>query len=195
MADISKEIQNFREAEKGEDVRGSMISLAQKVNDEVEQNTLDAGTAADNAYKAAETAGAAADRADKSTEGANAAATNANNAAKNAEETRQDITRRLEAGEFKGEKGDTGEQGIQGIQGPKGETGSQGKQGIQGPKGETGSQGMSGVMAPSSGMFSLYLDPATGNLYADYPDAENPPEFEYDASTGNLYYVIEEGVT
>lgn len=32
MADISQEIQKFRDAEKGEDVRGSMISLAIKVN-------------------------------------------------------------------------------------------------------------------------------------------------------------------
>lgn len=32
MADISKEIQNFRDAELGEEVRGSMIALAEKVN-------------------------------------------------------------------------------------------------------------------------------------------------------------------
>ena len=32
MADISKEINAFRDAEKGEEVRGSMISLAIKVN-------------------------------------------------------------------------------------------------------------------------------------------------------------------
>jgi len=32
MADISQEIQKFRDAEKGEEVRGSMISLAIKVN-------------------------------------------------------------------------------------------------------------------------------------------------------------------
>lgn len=39
MADISKEIQDFREAVYGEEVRGSMISLAKKVNGEVEDNT------------------------------------------------------------------------------------------------------------------------------------------------------------
>ena len=39
MADISKEIQDFREAVYGEEVRGSMISLAEKVNGEVEDNT------------------------------------------------------------------------------------------------------------------------------------------------------------
>ena len=45
------------------------------------------------------------------------------------------------------------------------------------------------MMAPSAGMFSLYLDPATGNLYADYPDGENPPAFEYDSESGDLYYI------
>lgn len=189
MADISKEINNFRTAEKGEDVRGSMISLAEKVNKETEQNTLDAGVAADNANKAAKTADAAADRADASANKANTAATNANDAADNAEATRQDITRRLEAGELKGEKGDRGEKGEKGDKGDKGNTGEQGPQGIQGPQGEIGPQGLSGVTAPSSGMFSLYLDPATGNLYADYPDGENPPVFEYNSVTGNLYYL------
>ena len=39
MADISKEINDFRTAVYGRDVRNSMISLAEKVNDEVETNT------------------------------------------------------------------------------------------------------------------------------------------------------------
>lgn len=39
MADISKEIRNFQEAVYGEDVRGSMISLAEKVNEEAENST------------------------------------------------------------------------------------------------------------------------------------------------------------
>ena len=34
MADISKEIQDFQEAVYGEEVRGSLISLAEKVNTE-----------------------------------------------------------------------------------------------------------------------------------------------------------------
>ena len=59
-------------------------------------------------------------------------------------------------------------------------------------KGERGPQGESGVMAQSSGMFSLYLDPATGDLYADYPDEDHPPQFEYESSTGNLYYITPE---
>lgn len=39
MADISKEIQDFAEAVYGEEVRESMISLAKKINGEVEENT------------------------------------------------------------------------------------------------------------------------------------------------------------
>lgn len=39
MADISKEIKDFREAVYGEDVRDSMISLAEKVNEEAENST------------------------------------------------------------------------------------------------------------------------------------------------------------
>ena len=43
MADIRKEIQDFQDAVYGEEVRGSMISLAEKVNRE----SIDAKTAAE----------------------------------------------------------------------------------------------------------------------------------------------------
>lgn len=161
MADISQEVQKFRDAVKGEEVRGSMISVVEKINDEVESNT----TAATAAAAAANTA---AINANEKAGLANIAAGNANDAAESAAETRQDILNRLAAGEFKGEKGDTG---------------------------NTGAQGESGVLAPSSGMFSLYLDPSTGNLYAEYPDGETHPAFEYDADTGNLYFITDEGGT
>ena len=39
VADISKEIQDFKTAVYGEDVRDSMVSLAEKVNAEAENNT------------------------------------------------------------------------------------------------------------------------------------------------------------
>ena len=39
MADISKEVQDFKTAIYGEDVRDSMVSLAEKINNEVENNT------------------------------------------------------------------------------------------------------------------------------------------------------------
>lgn len=58
MADISKEIESFRNAKYGEEVRGSMISLAEKVNGESEEavrvseeNARTAGQAADDARK------------------------------------------------------------------------------------------------------------------------------------------------
>lgn len=164
MADISQEIQKFRDAEKGEDVRGSMISLAIKVNNEVENNTSGVAAAISNTNAAAANANTQAGKANTATGAANTAAVNANGAAANAEATRQDILNRLASGEFKGDKGDTGEQGP---------------------------QGESGVMTPTAGMFSLYLDPSSGELYAEYPDGENPPAFEYDAGTGNLYFVTD----
>lgn len=94
-----------------------------------------------------------------------AAAENANQALENVEEVRQDLADRVASGEFNG---------------------APGEQGPPGPQGE------SGVMAPASGMFSLYLDPATGDLYAEYPDGSTPPQFEYDSESGNLYFVTDD---
>ena len=94
-----------------------------------------------------------------------AAAENANKALENVEEVRQDLADRVASGEFNG---------------------APGGQGPPGPQGE------SGIMAPASGMFSLYLDPATGDLYAEYPDGSTPPAFEYDAESGNLYFVTDD---
>ena len=96
---------------------------------------------------------------------ANQAAGAAQAAAQNANSIAEDLTERLIAGEFKGEKGDTGPQGP---------------------------QGESGVTAPSAGMFTLRVDSATGNLYAVYLDGSDPPKFRYDTTTGNLYFVIDE---
>ena len=167
MADISKEIQDFKEAVCGEEVRGSMVSLAEKLNHEVETNTAGVNIAISNANDAAADADASKIQALIAADTANTAAANANAAADSAEDMRQDLASRLAAGEFKGEKGD---------------------------KGDKGEQGESGVMVPTSGMFSLYLDPETGNLYADYPDGETPPAFQYDSETGNLYYLTGEDV-
>lgn len=94
-----------------------------------------------------------------------AAAENANQALENVEEVRQDLADRVASGEFNG---------------------APGEQGPPGPQGE------SGIMAPASGMFSLYLDPATGDLYAEYPDGSTPPQFEYDSESGNLYFVTDD---
>lgn len=72
-----------------------------------------------------------------------------------------------------------GPQGVQGIQGPKGD---------KGDKGETGE---SGIIVPTSGMFTLSGDEA-GNLWAYYADEDNPPQFEHDEKTGDVYYVTPE---
>lgn len=92
-----------------------------------------------------------------------------------------------------GPQGERGPQGLQGPQGPageKGETGArgpQGIQGIQGEKGEKGEKGDSGLQVNVSGFFSLSVD-SSGNLYAYYDDAGDPPPLIYDSSSGNLYY-------
>lgn len=56
------------------------------------------------------------------------------------------------------------------------------------PKGDKGD---SGVATPLTGFFTMYVDETTGDLYAvsqtDMSDA-----FEYDAQTGDLYYLTEE---
>ena len=93
----------------------------------------------------------------------------------------------------KGLKGDTGPQGPQGL---KGDTGARGPQGLKGDKGDTGAKGDkgdAGITVPASGLFSLGVD-NDGNLVAYYSDAAStPPRFEYDRSTGNVYYIIQEG--
>lgn len=100
--------------------------------------------------------------ANRAAEMANAAAVNADNVRESTEALRQDLQQKKDSDYWRGERGYTG---------------------------ATGPQGQSGVMVPTSGMFSLYLDPKTGDLYAEYPTGETPPQFEYDADTGDLYYV------
>ena len=109
-------------------------------------------------------ANSAAEYARASGDNAKVQAQEAEAAANRANGVADDLISRRDSGEFKGEPGKTGNDGA---------------------------QGMSGVMAPTSGMFSLYLDPQTGNLYAEYPDGSSPPQFEYDSETGNLYYVTD----
>lgn len=109
MADINKEIQDFKNAVYGEEVRGSMISLAQKLNQEIEGNTTDAAAAAKNANNAASTATRAAGEAGNAAQTATKAAGSANTAAENAEAIREDLLGRLERGEFNGSPGPQGE--------------------------------------------------------------------------------------
>lgn len=190
MADITKEISDFRHAVYGEEVRGSMISLAEKLNREVETNTGDVDAAVNRANTAAKEAASAAMDARAAEQGAQKAGAQADASAKNAADITDEVQRRLDAGELTGPRGPEGPQGERGEQGLMGPAGPQGE---KGEKGDTGPQGSSGVTAPSAGMFSLYLEPETGNLYAEYPDGEAPPSFEYDTETGNLYYVTDNG--
>ena len=71
MADISKEINDFRVAVYGRDVRESMISLAEKVNEEVETNTT-------HVDEAVTTANGASQKATKASEEVQKAITEAN---------------------------------------------------------------------------------------------------------------------
>lgn len=93
------------------------------------------------------------------------------------------------SGAFDGPKGDKGDTGLQGPKGDKGDTGLQGP---KGDKGDKGDKGESGITALSGGFFALSVD-GDGNLYAHTTDEEALPEFEYDETTGDLYFVIEEG--
>lgn len=77
MADISQEINDFKNAIHGEEVRGSMISLAQKLNTEVEGNTT-------NVNQAVETANSASSAANQAVQDANTTLKAANQAVKNA---------------------------------------------------------------------------------------------------------------
>lgn len=133
MADISKEIKDFRDAQYGEEVRGSLISLAEKLNkestdakDAAEQAVKDAhesiemaSAAASEANDAAGLAAASAEAADEAASGANnaailasgaasaadAASAGANAAAKEASDVADEVQEKLDNGEFVGPPG------------------------------------------------------------------------------------------
>ena len=109
----------------------------------------------------------------------------AEEAAQGAEEIKALLEQKLQDGDF------TGATGATGPQGPQGERGPQGPQGPAGPRGEKGDRGDSGVTIPASGLFTLSGDEA-GNLWAYYADGNNPPQFEHDEETGDIYYIIPE---
>ena len=91
----------------------------------------------------------------------------------------------------KGDKGDTGATGATGPAGKDGAQGPQGVQGIQGPKGDKGDRGESGITTPIGGFFSMAVD-SSGDLYAYYADGGTAPPFNYDDSSGALYYDVPE---
>lgn len=68
-----------------------------------------------------------------------------------------------------------------------------GAKGAKGDTGAKGDKGDAGITVPISGLFSLGVDNDC-NLVVYYSDAASTaPKFEYDKSTGNVYYIIEEG--
>lgn len=62
-----------------------------------------------------------------------------------------------------------------------------GRDGEKGEKGDTGNT----VTVPVSGLFNMGVD-SDGNLWVYHSDSDKVPDFEYDSSTGNLYYVTKE---
>lgn len=61
---------------------------------------------------------------------------------------------------------------------------SNGRDGEKGEKGDTGNT----ISVPVSGLFNMGVD-SDGNLWVYHSDSDKVPDFEYDSSTGNLYYV------
>ena len=61
------------------------------------------------------------------------------------------------------------------------------KNGRDGEKGEKGDTGNT-ISVPVSGLFNMGVD-SDGTLWVYQSVADKVPEFEYDSSTGNLYYV------
>lgn len=61
-----------------------------------------------------------------------------------------------------------------------------GRDGEKGDKGDTGST----ISVPVSGLFNMGVD-KDGNLWVYHSDSDKVPDFEYDAASGNLYFVTE----
>ena len=155
--DLTREIRDWEEAVYGEEVRSANSRALQKIQNSVNEALDDVNQSAQNINTTLSDLEPAIARA-------NAAANTANTSAQATDSVRNDIVRRLQDGEFKGDKGD---------------------------RGEKGATGASGVTATASGFFTLEVD-ASGDLYVVTPDGGTPPNFEYEQSTGNLYLIVEE---
>lgn len=141
------------------------------------QSKENASVSAEQANKSATSANASATAAKKSETAADGYAQTAQTTSKHAEDLVEDVTQKLETGQFNGPPG---------IQGTKGDKGDKGEQGEKGDKGDPGEKGESGITVPVNGFFTLAVD-ADGNLWAYSAAAGTTPEFEYDSDTGNLY--------
>ena len=63
------------------------------------------------------------------------------------------------------------------------------KNGRDGEKGEKGDTGNT-ISVPVSGLFNMGVD-SDGNLWVYHSASDKAPEFQYDLSSGNLYYITE----
>ncbi|CUO13763.1 collagen-like protein [Eubacterium sp. am_0171] len=180
MADISKEIKNFQEAVYGEEVRGSMVSLANKVNTE-------STNAATSAAESAAQAKAAKAVADTAAQNANAKAALADSAAKTASEVAGTVQSKLDNGDFIGPRGPQGIQGIKGDTGPQGEKGDTGAQGPQGPVGPQGNEGAAVITSLNPGCFAMSVN-SEGHLLLVHNDNEPAPPFSI--QDGRLVYTL-----
>ena len=154
--DLTREIRDWEEAVYGEEFRSANSRALQKIQNSVNEALNDVNQSAQNINTTLSDLEPAIARA-------NAAANTANTSAQAIDSVRNDIVRRLQDGEFKGDKGD---------------------------RGEKGATGASGVTATASGFFTLEVD-ASGDLYVVTPDGGTPPNFEYEQSTGNLYLIVD----
>ncbi|WP_269478291.1 collagen-like triple helix repeat-containing protein [Hominibacterium faecale] len=175
--DISQEIANFREAIYGEEVRGSLISVAEKA-------TAGVDAVAESAESVLRSATQAITKSDQAAAKANTAATNADRAAEAATQIKNTVQSKLDNGDFIGPPGPQGNTGNKGEKGDKGDTGATGPAGITGPQGPPGE---SGVTTPVNSFFTMSVDP-DGNLWANHADG-GAPDFEYDSATGALYFL------
>lgn len=98
MADISRELEAWRTAQFGRQVRQAQIDLSNKLNDEVIHNTMDV-------QHGLETVNAATIRADTAAQNANTAATAANN-------IKNTVQQKLDNGDFIGPRGPQGNDGV-----------------------------------------------------------------------------------
>lgn len=63
---------------------------------------------------------------------------------------------------------------------------------LRGPKGDKGDPGECGISQTVSGLYALSVD-AVGDLYVWYDDGSSPPGFSYNADTGELEYIFDDG--
>lgn len=197
MADISKEINNFREAVYGEEVRESMVSLAEKVNSE-SANAAASAKASENAAKesasnsslSAEQARIAKGVADAAARKAEQKAALAETAAQNAEDVTRTVQEKLDNGDFVGAQGPQGIQGQKGDAGQKGDKGEKGEKGDKGdigPQGPQGKEGAAVITSLNPGLFAMSVD-SEGNLLMVHNDNETVPPFAI--QDGELVYTV-----